>query len=283
MDGRQDMKIKVLPARHGLGWLAQSFVLIRAQPGRLLFLVVLLQLILGLTRLPVLGLFIIMVMPALSAGVLHAIRQVANGQRPPAGVLFAPLVSGPRTGRLLLLGALMFVIGILCVSLLLSGSESLLDPELLARIETGDVDAVSALDPDLISRAVMAIAAGVSISGTLSFLAIPLLWFGDQKLGSALIGGLRAMFMNWRPFTMLAVGLMALLVPVAMAMAILFQFAGSSGGLSLLLLGGIMLIALMFQLAVFATQFCSFREIYGLDAGLNDSGSQAADDHQLLA
>jgi len=277
------MKIKVLPARHGLGWLAQSFMLIKAQPGRLLFLVVLLQLILGLTRLPVLGLFIIMVMPALSAGLLQAIRQVANGQRPPAGVLFAPLMAGPRTGRLLLLGALMFVIGILCVSLLLSGSESLLDPELLARIEKGDMEAVSALDPDLISRALLAIAAGVSISGTLSFLAIPLLWFGDQKLGSALIGGLRAMLLNWRPFTMLAVGLMALLVPVAAAMAILFQFAGSSGGLSLLLLGGIMLIALMFQLAVFATQFCSFREIYGLDAGVNDSGSQAAGDHQLLA
>jgi len=277
------MKIKVLPARRGLGWLAQSFVLIRAQLGRLLFLVVLLQLILGLTRLPVLGLFIIMVMPALSAGLLQAIRQVANGRRPTAGVLFAPLVAGQRTGRLLLLGALMFVVGILSVGLLLSGSESLLDPDLLAQIEQGDMEAVTALDPDLISRVLLAIVVGVSISGTLSFLAIPLLWFGDQKLGMALIGGLRAMFLNWRPFTILAIGLMALLIPVGVAMAVLFQLAGSSGGLSFLLLGGIMLIALIFQLAVFATQFCSYREIYGLDVDAEVSGGDAAGDHQLLA
>jgi len=280
MNDAQEPRINVLPARHGMAWLMQSLVLIKAQPGRLLFMVVLLQLILGLSRLPFLGVFIVMAMPALSAGMLQALSMVASGQRPSTVVLFAPLASGARTGRLLLLGALMIAAGILSVSMVLSGSADLLDADLLARIEQGDVEAVAALDPDIISRAFIAIAVGVSISGTLSFLSVPLLWFRDQKLGRSLLGGIRAMILNWRPFTVLALGLMALLVPVAVAVAILFQLAGTSGALSVILLGGIMFIALFFQLAVFATQFCSFREIYGLGSG--EAGPGVAD-HQLLA
>ena len=170
--------------------------------------------------------------------------------------------------------------GILSISMVLSGSADLVDAELLARIEQGDMEAMAALDPAIISRAFVAMAVGVGISGTLSFLSIPLLWFCDQKLGSSLLSGLRAMFLNWKPFTVLAAGLMALLIPVAVAVAILFQLAGTSGGLSVVLLGGIILIALLFQLAVFGTQFCSFREIYGLDSG--EPGNGAAD-HQMLA
>jgi len=276
-------EINVLPARRGLTWLAQSFALIRAQPGRLLFLVVLLQLILGLARMPVLGLVVVMAMPALSAGLLQAIRLVASGQRPSTAALFVPLLSGQKTGRLLLLGVLLFVIGIVTVSLMLSGSQNLLDSDVLARIEQGDMEAVISLDPALIRRALMAIVVGVSVSGTLSFLAIPLLWFGNQKLGAALLGGLRAMLMNWRPFTMLALGLSGLLVPVGIVVAMLFQLAGSSGGLSIILLGAIMLIAMVFQLAVFCTQFCSYREIYGLKTDATGSGPAGGGDHQLLA
>ena len=66
------LRIRVLPARQGIAWLAQGVALIRAQPARLLFLAVLLQLILGLTRVPLLGLFVILAVPALSAGVLQA-------------------------------------------------------------------------------------------------------------------------------------------------------------------------------------------------------------------
>ncbi len=279
----QAPKIRILPARHGIAWLTQSFTLIRAQPGRLLFLAVLLQLILGLTRLPLVGVFVIMAMPALSAGLLQAFQTVAAGQRPATAILFTPLVSGQRTRRLLLLGALMFVVSILSVSLMLAGGEHMPDGDLLMQIEQGDMDAVTALDPAFISRMVLAIAVGISLSGTLSFLSIPLLWFGEQKLGTALISGLRAMWVNWRPFTVLALGLAGLLIPVVLAVAILFQLAGTSGGLAIVVLGGIMLIALVFQLAVFGTQFCSFRDIYGLDTDEDGSGAVAANDHQLLA
>lgn len=270
-----------LPALHGISWLAQGFALMRAQPSRLLFLAVLLQLVLGLARVPLLGFFVVLAMPALSAGLLQAFRMIAAGQRPTSTVLFAPLAAGPKTGRLLLLGALMVVVGIASVSLLLSGSETLLDPELLTRIEQGDTQALAALDPDVLLRMFSAIAVGVALSGTLSFMAIPLLWFNDWKLGAALISGIRALFVNWRPFTVLGLGLAALLIPMALALAILFQAAGSAGVFSVLLLGLILLLALAFQLLIFATQYCSFRDIYGLDAPLAGGGLDAED--QLLA
>jgi len=177
----------------------------------------------------------------------------------------------------------MFFIGILCVGVLLSGAESMLDADQLARIEQGDLGAVATIDPALISRILMAVAVGISLSGTLSFMSIPLIWFRNQKLGTALISGLRALLVNWRPFTVLALGLIALLIPVAVAVGLLFQIAGTSGGLSLILLGLIMLIALAFQLAVFATQFSSFRGIYGLESDASEAAAGQSGDHQLLA
>ena len=277
------VKINVLPARHGISWLVQSLVLLRAQTGRLLLLSLLLQLLLGMTRVPMIGLLIVIAMPALSAGLLQAFQLVAAGQRPLTTTLFVPLAAGQRTGRLLGLGVVMFGVGILSVSLLLSGSEGMLDADLLARIEQGDMEALALIDPQLIMRMGIAVAVGVGLTGTLSFMAIPLLWFRGQKLGTALISGMRALLVNWKPFTVLALALAALLIPAALVVAILFQVAGTAGIFSLVLMGLVVLIALAFQLAVFGTQYCSFRDIYGPDAALPEQGADRPDDTQLLA
>ena len=117
-----DLKVRVVPPRHGIAWLVQSMALLRAQPGRLLFIAVLLQIMMGLTQVPMVGFLLILSVPALSAGVLQAIRVTAEGGRPAPALLFSPLLSGSYTGRLLSLGALMFVVGILAASLFSSGS-----------------------------------------------------------------------------------------------------------------------------------------------------------------
>lgn len=279
----QDRKIQVLPARHGLAWLVQGLVLMRAQPARLLFLAVLLQLLLGLTRIPLLGMLIVIAVPALSAGLLQAFSLVASGRPATSAALFAPLASRPRTGRLLAMGAVLFAVGILSVSLVLAGATDLLDAELLARLEQGDMNAMASLDPDLIMRFAIAILVGVSISGTLSFMAIPLVWFGDARLGEAFLSGLQALLMNWKPFTVLALGMIAILIPVALAVAVLFQATGSAGVFAIFLLGLIMLIALGFQLLVFATQYCSYRDIYAMPSDASELPDEDSDDSQLLA
>jgi hypothetical protein len=275
--------IHVLPARAGMEWLKQSWSLILAQPARLLFLAVLLQLVLGLTSLPLVGLFIILAMPALTAGLLQAFNLIAGGQQPGSLTLFSPLASNPRSGRLFALGLVLMLVGILSVSLILSGTESSLDAELMARIEAGDLEAVTQLDPELISKMILAIVVGISVSGTLSFMAIPLIWFHDQKLVVSLISGMKALVLNWQPFLVLTLGLAAVLVPVFVVLSILFQLSGVSGVLSILLLGLIMLIALLFQLIIFGTQYCSFRDIYGLDSVATSLPESDSDDHQLVA
>ena len=262
----QSPAVRTLPPGHGLAWLLQCLLLMRAQPVRLLLLALVLQLVLGLTQVPVLGLMIIIAMPALSAGLLQGFHQVALGQRPAPGVLFAPLSAKPLTGRLLGLGALMFGMGLLIISLVMSGSDDLLDAELIARIEQGDMDAIVMIDPAVMRRVVMAVVLGISVSGTLSFMTIPLIWFRRAKVGVALLCGLRALVMNWKPFLLLSVGISVLIVPAAILIGLLFQMVATSRPLALILLGVILLAMLAFQLLLFGTQYCAFREIFGFSA-----------------
>ena len=153
-------------------------------------------------------------------------RCTAEGGRPAPALLFAPLFSGSHTGRLLSLGALMFAVGILTASLFLSGNDAVLDPDLLSRIEQGDIEALSALDQGSLHRMVIAFIIGISVSGTLSYMTIPLIWFHDRKLGAALADGLRALFANWKPFLVLGLGMAIVLVPVVLLAGI----SGQPGG-----------------------------------------------------
>jgi hypothetical protein len=281
MINKSKTEIRVLPTRQGVAWLLQSMALLRAQPSRLLFIAVLLQFMMGLTQLPLIGFLLIISVPALSAGLLQAFLVTAEGGRPSPHLLFLPLMSGARTIRMLAMGALMFIVGILTVSLVLSGNEAMLDPELLSRIEQGDVEALSSLDPAILQSMVFAFLIGISVSGTLSYMTIPLMWFHDHKLGSALALGLRALFVNWKPFLLLGLGLAGVMFPVVMAAGFLFIWAGSAGALSIVMLGLVMILLLAFQLILFGTQYCAFRDIFGMES--RQTGSDQSDDSQLVA
>ncbi len=281
MNQHSDRKMRIVPPRHGIAWLVQSMALLRTQPSRLLLIAVLLQIMMGLTQVPLVGFLLILSVPALSAGVLQALLITAEGGRPSPAVLFSPLFSGSHTGRLLSLGALMFAIGILTATLFLSGNETVLDPNLLSRLEQGDIEALSVLDMDTLHRMVIAFLIGISVSGTLSYMTIPLIWFSDRKLGAALADGLRALFANWKPFLVLGLGMAVVLIPVAMLAGVLVGLAGSAGLLSVVLMGLVMILLLAFQLILFATQYCAFRDIFGLES--ESQPPAETDDSQLVA
>jgi len=253
-----------IPASRGIAWLVQSLSLLRMQPGRLLLIAVFMQVILGLTQLPLIGMLIIISVPALSAGVLEAFDVAGRGGRPVLGLLFKPLTSGTHSGRLFLMGLLVFLVGIISVSLMLSGSEELLNPDMVSRIEQGDIDAITELDQGTLGKMVLAFLVGLSISGTLSFFTIPLIWFGDRKLGPALAEGIKALIVHWKPFLMLALGLFAVSIPVVIVTGLLVGMASSGGLLSVVMMAFIMLLLLAFQMLLFATQYCSYRDIFGV-------------------
>jgi hypothetical protein len=128
----------------------------------------------------------------------------------------------------------------------------------------------------------LAFLVGLSISGTLSYFTIPLIWFHDRKLGSALGAGLHALLVNWKPFLALGAGLLLLFLPVALVSGALFGLAAGGGVMAALVMGLIMVLLLLFQLMLFGTQYCAFREIFGMPAGTAPPPA-AGSDGQLVA
>ena len=270
-----------LPFSQGLAWMLQSLALIRLQFTRLLLIAAMLQVLLYLTRLPVIGFLIILSVPLFTAGILAAFHVTAAGGRPRPGLLFKPLSVTERAGRLLGLGAVLFAVGVLSVLLVLGGMEGTVPQELLVRLEQGDLQAVAELDQGVVARLVAAFAVGVSVSGTLSYFSIPLIWFGGHRLGSALAAGLRALLVNWRPFLLLAVGLVALLLPIMLVTGILMVVAAAGGIVSILATVFIMILLLAFQMLLFGTQYCAYQDVFGrLEA---ERPPPTDEDGQLLA
>lgn len=254
-----------VPVSRGIAWLMQSLELLRMQSGRLLLIAVFMQLILGLTQMPLIGMLVTISVPALGAGVLEAFDVTSHGGRPGLNLLFRPLTSKTHSGRLFLMGLLVFIVGILSISLVLSGSEELLDPEMISRIEQGDIDALAELDQGALGKMVMAFMVGISISGTLSYFTIPLIWFGDRKLVPALAEGIKALIVHWKPFLMMALGLFAISIPVIVVAGFLIGVAGSGGVLSGIIMACMLVLILAFQMLLFATQYCAFRDLFGME------------------
>jgi hypothetical protein len=108
-----------------------------------------------------------------------------------------------------------------------------------------------------------------------------LIWFGDRKLWPALAEGLKAMIMHWKPFLMLALGLFAVSIPVVIVTAVLVGMAGSGGLMSVVMMACIMILLLAFQMLLFATQYCSYRDIFGI--GKHPELPSDEDDSQFVA
>ena len=279
-DAAEPLAPRQVAAARGFAWLSGAFALLRAQTARLLLLALMMQLILGLSQVPLLGLLIVLSVPGLTAGLLEAFHQTLQGGRPSLRLLFVPLTSGAHAGRLLAMGALVFAVGVVCVSAMLSGTTELADPAVLERIEQGDIEAMAALNQESLGRMALAFLVGIGVSGTLSYFTIPLIWFRGRKLLEALGVGLKALVINWRPFLALSLGLFLLFLPVAIFSGLLFSLVASGGLASALVMGLVMVLLLLFQMMLFGTQYCAFRDIFGT---LPDSAAPPGDEGQLVA
>ena len=271
-----------LPGSRGTAWLMESLALLRAQTGRLLFIAVIMQMLLGLSQVPFLGILVIVSVPGLGAGLLEAFHVTSRGGAPAISLLFKPLASPQHRGRLFAMGALVFVIAVVTISVLLPASGSLPDEALLLRLQQGDVDALSELDPAFVSNLLMAFMVSIGISGTLSYMSIPLIWFKGRKLWPAIGEGMRVLLVHWKAFLVLGVGVMALFLPVALLSSILLQLAAAGGVMAMVFTGLLMALLLLFQLVLFGTQYCAAKEIFGVDDDVIDEPPPTGDD-QLVA
>jgi len=281
MSEREPLNIRKLPAARGLAWVSGSWHLFKRQPLRLLLVSLFFQFFLGFSQADVFGLLVILCLPVLSAGMLHAFSMVERGEKPILAVLFMPFIARKGVGQLLLLGGVVMVLGLLVVSLVLAGQLVGIDPEVLSRIEQGDLEAIQLIDPQIMESAVLAMAIGAAISGSITYFSVPLIWFRQLGMGGAVIVGLRALLRNWKPLLMIGVLLGLLAVPIILLFGSFYLSAMGNENASSLLAFLLLLLGPMFQLLLFGTQYLAFRDIFGLDEGAGDHIKKA--DDQLVA
>lgn len=273
--------IHKLPAARGLAWLSGSWGLIKRQPIRLLLIGLFFQFFLSFSQIQAVGLLVIIGLPILSAGMLHAFFLVEQHEKPMLAVLFMPLLARKGVSSLLLLGGIVIVLSLLIVSFSLAGPMMEIDPEILSRIERGELEAIQLVDPQVLENAVLAMAAGAAISGCITYFAIPLIWFRHLGVGQALVMGLKGMGRNWRPLLVIGVLLGILAIPIVLLFGSLYLSTLSDGTSSSLLAFLLLLLGPLFQLMLFGTQYLAFRDIFGLE--VPRSGQDRSEGDQLVA
>ena len=281
MTGQTPLAINKLPAARGLAWLSGSWGLVKKQPLRLLLISLFFQFFLSFSQVQALGMLVILCLPALSAGLLHAFLLVERGEKPMLAVLFIAFTSKFHISRLLLLGGVVIVLGLLVVSLILAGQVVDIDPEIIGRIEQGDLEALQLIDPQIMENAVLAMAIGAAVSGSVTYFSVPLIWFRQQGVGSALITGLKALGRNWKPLLVIGLLLGALAVPIVLLFGSFYLSALSEGSSASWLAFLLMILGPMFQLLLFGTQYLAFKDIFGLEPTATGHKKNSGD--QLVA
>ncbi len=265
MSDEVPQSIRKLPAARGLVWVSGSWELVKRQPLRLLLISLFFQFLLSFSQMGPLGMVVILCLPVLSAGLLQAFFLVERGEKPMLAVLFMPFTAKGSIGSLLLLGGIAMAVALLIVTLTLAGQMLDIDPNIIVRIEQGDLDALQLIDPQVLQSAVLAMAVGAAISGSITYFSVPLIWFRKHGVGSALIMGLKALGQNWRPLLVIGLFLGILAVPIALLFGSFYLSALNEGAASTLLGFLLLLVGPMFQLLLFGSQYLAFRDIFGLD------------------
>jgi len=281
MNGQDSKGFHKFPAARGLAWVTGSWGLVKRQPIRLLLISLFLQFFLSFSQAGPLGLLVILCLPVLTAGILHAFYSVERGEKPSLAILFLPFTSTKAFSTLLLLGAVVMVLGFLAITLVMSGQVMNIDPDVLGRIEQGDLEALQLIDPKIMENAVFAMAIGAAISGSITYFAVPLIWYKKQGVGSAIVTGLKALAQNWRPLLVIGVMLGVLAVPIGLLFGSFYLSALDGGTASPILAFLILLLGPIFQLLLFGTQYLAFRDIFGLDS-VSGAAANTKDD-QLVA
>jgi len=252
------MKAHSLSATAGWRWLTDSWRIYRRAPAQLLFVVSLYWIVvLVLNIVPLVGpLMAAIAIPGLSVGVMNACRDLDEGRVPPTNALFSAFRGSGQT--LLTLGVLYLSLTMLVLLLaaLVDGGE------FVRSLMTGK-------RPDD-----AAVESGDSLwSALLLFsLLLPLMmayWFGPMLAAWYRLPAIKALFfslvacaMNWKPFLVYALSLLAMVVIPFVALGVAVEvFPRAASTFSFLLS---LPVLLCFVPVVFASFYVSYREIFGV-------------------
>jgi len=272
----------------GISWLTDGANLL-AHGGPALLRVAVVFLVISLIQIvPMIGpLLLVLISPALSAGLINTFRAVQQGQAPGPETLLAGLTDCAVRTRLLALGVF-FMLGSLAAVLVMFGW---LSPQMdLAAF----FEAVG--DPEVMENhpeRVAAMLEGVSLFGGLAltaivlalvlgalYFAVPLVFFWRWPVLAALLFSVRAVLTNWMAFLgfgLVVLGVLFLIGMLFGLLAGLFALAlGAMGGfLSQLLM---IVVALFVQFLLAAAQWRAFIQVFPAGPGGGGSGPADAQD-----
>ncbi|NKI35840.1 hypothetical protein HFP89_11765 [Wenzhouxiangella sp. XN79A] len=268
----------------GVRWLTGGADLLARDGGLMMRVAAWLVVITLLQAVPVIGVpLLVLISPALTAGMLGIFRRLDEGAAGRPDQLFDGFREARVRSRLLVLGGFL-LLGVLGAVMTLG---AWLAPQM-------DLQALSALmndpqamesDPDRL----FALFEGVNLFGGLAlgavviglvlgglYFAVPLVFFWNWPVMAALLWSLRAVLVNWRAFLGFA------LVVLGLFFALGFVFLLTAGLLALAFgpagdfVGQLLsvLVSLFVQLLMAAAQWRAFRQLFpaGSDGGQPPSG-----------
>lgn len=255
------IQAQIVPAGHGIGWLAQGFRLFRVAPLAWLLLVFSYWFVMTFVSvLPVVGLAAASILvPPFSVGFMAASRAAEQGGPVGVGLLFDGFRK--RVDVQLTLG------GIYLLSLvLLLAATALADGGALARwMLAGEAPDPAVVRSDTFMLALL-VAAGLYVPVMLGFWFAPVLaaWHAISA-PKALFFSFFACWMNWRAFLAygFAAAVLTLVLPVVAlsAIALLVQDVGRASLMSLVFPFVIVLLP-----TLFASFYASYRDVFRGDA-----------------
>jgi hypothetical protein len=253
------VQARIVGAAQGIRWLGEGWALFRAAPlGWLALACVYLLGTNVLALIPVVGFVAaLMMVPALTVGMMAAARAASRGAQPHVRMLAEGFQAGARTQ--LGLGAIYFLLSTLVFGAIgLADQEGKLRAILAGRTPAGEL----ALAEILLPLAVFA----------LSYAPVLMMfWFAPPLAAWHSTGALKALFfsfaaclMNWRAFLAYgaAVALMMMAVPLAALLA-LRAFGGADLGVAVASL--VFPLLLLMLPTLFASFYVSYRDVFGVE------------------
>jgi len=231
------MEVRFVPALNGWKWLVEAFALFRKDPGVWVGIVILLYVVLTLlVRVPVLGVVVVLFVPALLAGMMQGCRALESGERLKVAHLFSGFQKNP--GALVTLGGVSLVgnLGLLMLLTAMSGDAV---TEVMKGTASGAADPAAA---EAILRAAPSILRAALVVMVLSLPLLMALWFAPLLVhfdglrpGRALFVSLWACWKNPLPFLVYGLAVLS-----AMVVLTPFSVAFRQADLSLWLLAPVL-------------------------------------------
>ena len=251
--------MRKVPASQGIQWIATALRLFgRHFTG--FFLLGLLWVL--ISQIPYLGTIVILLLgPALLAGIVHAAAQAAQGARPGPGMLFKGFDGSHRLSSLVAL--CLPSIGLLLL-LVIAFSGALMgavgdDPAKLQAMQADPTAMLALLRAHAVPPLVIGIG-GALLSWALTFFAVPQVMLRQQGGFAAMGQSLRAVWHNLGALLLMLLGLVVLALLVSVAMSVLITLGAALGAWWRLALM-VLYIALVYSYSA-VLMFVAWRDVF---------------------